>query len=297
MRISINENYLTFRPRERRTQEQALRLIRDAGFDTVDFGLLTLGKHPDEVGDHAAWIASRRSYCDELGLKINQTHAPFYEGCPMPEGYRERLLECVRDTAALGAECMVVHADTWYEKSYNQWNYEAVLAKVYEVYAPAVELAARLGVRIAMETLHEWLGNVYHRVRLCAFVEELNDIVGKFNCDTVGVCWDFGHAGLVYKDDQFEAMKRLKHPIIATHVHDNDFKRDAHRLPFQGSIDWYKAMQSLAEVGYAGDLTLELTHGALPDELAPDFLDYTYKTAQHLADAFASCKSATQRQA
>jgi len=292
MRISINENYLTYRPKERRTQAEALKLIRDVGFDTVDFGLFTLGKHPDESGDHTAWIASRRDYCDQLGLKINQTHAPFYEGCPMPEGYRERLLQCVKDTAALGAECMVVHADTWYEKSYNQWNYEAVLGAVYEVYAPAVELATRLGVKIAMETLHEWLGNVYHRVRLCTFVEELNDIVGKFNCDTVGVCWDFGHAGLVYKNDQAEAMKRLKYPILATHIHDNTFKRDSHNLPFQGSIDWYKAMRALAEVGYAGDLTLELNHGAIPDELAPDFLDYTYKTAKHLADVFASYKNA-----
>ena len=292
MRISINENYLTYRPEERRTQADAIRLIREAGFDTIDFGLFSLGKHPDESGDHRAWIESRRRYCDELGLKINQTHAPFYEGCPMPEGYRERLLQCVRDTAALGAECMVVHADTWYEEAYNQWNYEAVLATVYEVYAPAVELATQLGVKIAMETLHEWLGNVYHRVRLCTFVEELNDIVGKFNCDTVGVCWDFGHAGMVYKDDQFEAMKRLKYPIIATHIHDNTFKRDNHNLPFQGSIDWYQAMKALAQTGYTGDLTLELTHGGLPDELAPSFLRYAKETADHLAKIFVSHKNA-----
>lgn len=293
MRLSINENYLTFRPGARRTQSEALKLIRNAGFDTVDFGLFTLGKHPDESGNHSDWIAGRRRYCDELGLKINQTHAPFYEGCPMPEGYRERLLECVKDTVALGADCLVVHADTWYKENYSQWDYEKVIAAVYEVYAPAVELAARFGIKIAMETLHEWLGNANHRVRLCSYVEELNDIIDKFNCDTVGVCWDFGHAGLMYKDDQFEEMKRLKHPIIATHIHDNTFKRDAHNLPFQGSIDWYKAMQSLAEVGYAGDLTLELNHGAIPDELAPEFLHYTYITATHLAGIFASYKSAS----
>ncbi|MBQ2757468.1 MAG: hypothetical protein IJF31_03190 [Clostridia bacterium] len=48
MRLPINENDLTFRPKERRTQAKTLQLIRDAGFDTVDFGLFTLGKHPDE---------------------------------------------------------------------------------------------------------------------------------------------------------------------------------------------------------------------------------------------------------
>ncbi|MBE6580406.1 MAG: sugar phosphate isomerase/epimerase [Ruminococcaceae bacterium] len=295
MRLSINENYITYHPQERRKHADTLKLIKECGFDTIDFGLFQLDRHYDEGDDHDAWIHGKRAYCDKLGLQINQTHAPFYEGCPMPEGYRERLLQCVRDTAALGAECMVVHADTWYEKSYNQWNYEAVLAAVYEVYAPAVELATRLGVKIAMETLHEWLGNVYHRVRLCAFVEELNDIVGKFNCDTVGVCWDFGHAGIVYKEDQFEAMKRLKYPIIATHIHDNTFKRDNHNLPFQGSVDWYRAMQALAAQGYTGDLTLELNHGALPDELAPDFIRYAHKTVSHLADIFVSCKNAVSR--
>ena len=288
MRISINENYVRCRPNIKRDQLESLKLIRDGGFDTIDFGLFNIKKRSDEGDDHEAWIKGRREYCDSLGLKVNQTHAPFYEGRPMPEGYQTRLLQCVKDTAILGADCLVVHADTWYEEKYNQWDYDAVVDHVYEVFAPVVELATKLGVKIAMETLHEWLGNVYHRVRLCSFVEELNDIVGRFNCNTVGICWDFGHAAIVYKEDQFDAMKRLKYPIIATHIHDNIFKYDNHNLPFQGSINWDEAMKTLAELGYEGDITLELGYGAIPDALVLDFIRYSHKTGIYLADIFKS---------
>ena len=288
MRVSINEDYFRCRPGKRRTQLESLKLVREAGYDTVDFGMFSMKKAKDEGDDHLSWIKGRREYCDSIGLKVNQAHAPFYEGRPMPEGYQTRLLQCVKDTAILGADCLVVHADTWYEEKYNQWDYDAVVDHVYEIFAPVVELATKLGVKIAMETLHEWLGNVYHRVRLCSFVEELNDIVGKFNCNTVGVCWDFGHAAIVYKEDQFDAMKRLKYPIIATHIHDNTFKYDNHNLPFQGSINWDMGMKTLAELRYKGDITLELGHGAIPDPLVLDFIRYSHRTGEYLVDIFES---------
>ncbi|MBE6591276.1 MAG: sugar phosphate isomerase/epimerase [Ruminococcaceae bacterium] len=288
MRLSVNESYFRQSPIKKRTQLDTLKLIKDGGFDTVDFGLFNLKKHSDEGDDHRAWISKRREYCESIGLKVNQTHAPFYEGKPMPESYKERLLQCVEDTAALGADCMVAHGDTWYCEKYNQWDYSSVVNEVYEVFAPAVELAAGLGIKIAMETLHEWLGNHYHRVRLCSFVEEIDDLLDRFNCDAVGVCWDFGHAALVYKEDQFKALKRLRHPIIATHVHDNYFRNDAHSLPFQGSINWHEAMRTLVEIGYRGDLTLELGHGAIPDGLINDFISYTHKTGMELLDIFNS---------
>lgn len=287
MRISINESYFKLRPEgTNRTQLEALRLVRDGGFDTVDFSMMTMKRRSDEGDDHALWIRQRRDYCDSLGLVINQTHAPFFEGRPMPEGYTERLLQCVEDSAVLGADCLVVHADTWYEPEYIQWDYNKVLNAVYEVFAPVVELAEKLGVKIAMETLHEWMGNLYHRTRLCTFVEELDDIIGKFQSDAVGVCWDFGHAALVYKEDQFQAMKRLKSRIIATHVHDNSFKYDNHNLPYQGSIRWDEGLKTLAELGYDGDLTMELGYGALPDSLVSEFIRYAHKVGEHMVNQF-----------
>lgn len=292
MRISINEDYLRRRPNLlRRSHEEALKLLKDGGFDTADFGMFGLF-HPEkrEEENPILFAEQMRAYCDSIGIRINQTHAPFYEGIPMPDGYVERLKRCVEKSAILGADCVVVHADTWYEPKYIQWHYPTVVNTVYEVFAPVVELAEKKGIKIAMESLFEVQGSLYHRTRLCSLVEELDDIVGRFNCDSVGVCWDFGHANMAYGAEQFQAMKRLKSPIIATHVHDNIAKYDNHNLPFQGNIDWEEGMRTLAELGYEGDLTLEVGYGGLPDSLVLNFIKYAYKTGESLVSLFERSK-------
>ena len=289
MRLSVNERYFSRRPDgSRRSRSETLQLVKASGFDTVDFGLSAMQNDADDTGDHREWICRHRDLCDRLGLKVNQTHAPFFEGRPMPEGFVERVMQSLEDSAVLGADCMVVHADAWFEPDYVQWDYPKVVQSVYEVFAPIVERAEKLGVKLAMETLHEWLGNHYHRMRLCTFVEELDDIVGRFASENVGVCWDFGHAAIVYKQDQFRAMKRLKSRVIATHVHDNNAQTDLHGLPYSWSTNWEEGMKTLAEIGYQGDLTLEIGHGALPDALAIDFLRYAKCVSTDLAERFAA---------
>ncbi|MBR5152286.1 MAG: sugar phosphate isomerase/epimerase [Clostridia bacterium] len=286
MRISINEDYIRYRPETpRRSQMETLKLLKENGFDTADFGMFHLVSEGEPYG-REDWIKKHREYCDELGIAINQTHPPFFEGRPMPDGFVERLLQCVDDSAVLGADCIVIHPDTWYKENYVQWDFDEVLNTIYEVLAPVVERAEKRGIKVAMEFMHEWLGNVYHRVRFCSNIEELDAIVGKFNCDSVGVCWDFGHAAMAYKQDQFKYMKKLKSKIIATHVHDNIFKYDNHNLPYQGSINWEEGMKTLAEVGYEGDLTLEIGYGGMPDSLVANFLQFSHQTAEYLVKQF-----------
>lgn len=286
MRISINENYFRGAPGGlERGQFGALEAVKAGGFDTVDISMQDMQRAADDH-DHEAWINKRRDFCEKIGLSVNQAHAPFVEGRRAPDIFHERLLECVRDCAVLGADCLVVHGDTWFKESYDQWDYNEVLDTVYEVYAPAVELGEKLGVKIAMEMLFEWLGHDGHRVRLCSKVEELDDLIAKFASKNVGVCWDFGHASMAYGQDQFKAMARLKSPIIATHVHDNTRRYDNHNLPYQGYINWAEGLKTLAEKDYRGDLTFEINYGCLPDPLAVEFIKYAHSIGEHLAGQF-----------
>lgn len=286
MKISINENY--FRGGANgfwRGQLEALRLIREGGFDTVDIGMHSMGKAEDET-DHSTWIQQRREFCDKIGLTVNQAHAPFCEGRPIFDGFIERVIQCVEDCSVLGAKCLVVHGDTWFKRDYEQWDYNEVVSTVYDVYAPIVERAEKLGIKIAFETLFEWIGNDNHRVRLCSYVEEIDDLIGKFNTDTVGVCWDFGHAFMAYGDKQFEAMKRLNGKVIATHVHDNTRRYDNHNIPYQGNINWDEALKTLTEIGYNGDLTFEMNYGALPPSLTIDYIKYLHSVGTYMATVF-----------
>jgi len=290
MRISINEQCARDRINiPARSQKESLKLLRDSGYDTADFGMFHLISEGEKYG-RVKWIAEHREYCEQIGIKINQTHPPFYEGRPMPDGFAERLLECVDDSAALGADCMVVHPDTWYKENYVQWDPEEVLNTIYEVLAPVVERAEKRGIKIAMEFMHEWLGSFYHRMRFSSNIEELDAIVSKFNSDTVGVCWDFGHAAMAYKQEQFKYMRRMKSKIIATHVHDNIFKYDNHNLPYHGYIDWEDGLKTLAELGYEGDLTFEIGYCHMPDELVHNFLRFSHEIGEYMKARFEAYK-------
>lgn len=293
MRISINEDYIRVRPgNPKRSHREAMQILKDGGFDTLDFGMFCNGGDflYDGKEDHIAYASSIRECAEGIGLQINQTHVPFYEVLPMPEGYVEKLIRCVESSAVMGADYVVVHADTWYEPQYVQWDYDTVLNTIYDVFAPIVETAEKRGVKIAMETLFEVRGSLYHRTRFCSLIEELDDIVGKFNCDTVGVCWDFGHANMAYGKQQFQAMRKMKSKLIATHVHDNICKYDNHNLPYMGNINWAEGLQTMADLGYEGDLTLEVGYGGMPDELVLDYVKYAHKTAEHMAAQFAAFK-------
>ena len=286
MRISVNENYFRGGPNGFwRGQLEAIRLLKDNGFDTVDIGMHSMEKAEDE-NDHNSWINQRREFCDKMGVTVNQAHAPFCEGRPISDLFVSRLIQCVDDCSVLGAKCLVVHGDTWFKSDYTQWNYNEVVDTVYNVYAPVVERAEKLGVKIAFETLFEWLGNNEHRVRLCSYVEEIDDLIAKFKTDSVGVCWDFGHAYMAYGDDQFKAMKRLRSQIIATHVHDNTRRYDNHNIPYQGYINWDEGLKTLAEIGYNGDLTFELNYGALPPTIAPDYIKYLHSVGKYMKSIY-----------
>jgi sugar phosphate isomerase/epimerase len=43
----------------------------------------------------------------------------------------------------------------------------------------------------------------------------------------------------------------------ALHIHDNDRRRDLHRIPFSGDIDWNAVVKALRDVDYKGEFTLE----------------------------------------
>ena len=73
--------------------------------------------------------------------------------------------------------------------------------------------------------------------------------------------------------------------VFALHIHDNNYLRDHHQLPFTGKFDWLKITEALKEIGYQGDFTLEtsLYHYNTPDDFVEDALEISARTARYLA--------------
>jgi len=289
MKLAINEGYFRkiYGSADKRTHQQALEICKAGGFDTVDFSLG--GKTPQDnliLRDAYVVEAQRmRDFCDDLGVRVTQTHARYDFNRLTREDFIAQMLRTVTVSKLLGADNIVVHADTYYDQDYN-FDFDTVLKTIYEIFAPMVEEAKKQDIRIAMETLFEDRAPAGKRARFTSRIEELDAIVSMYRDPIVGICWDFGHARVTYGDDQFAQMKKMNGTIIATHVHDNVYHKDLHSMPFLGGIDWELGMKTLKEIGYTGDLAFELVYGCFPEALVPEYLRLCRRVGDYLLDAF-----------
>ena len=116
----------------------------------------------------------------------------------------------------------------------------------------------------------------------CALVDDLCALVEKYRTDSVGICWDTGHARLQYGDRDMDALRIAGKKVICTHIHDNYYNQDLHGLPFTGNIHWKNFMATLKEIGYTGDLSFEFVYDRLPKALALDYLKLVYRSGEYL---------------
>jgi len=110
-----------------------------------------------------------------------------------------------------------------------------------------------LGVKVLLENLHNEVATPEHLIEILK--------VGHFN--TVGVCFDVGHAHL--SDEGIKgAFAVLRSRIAELHLHDNHGlepgSRDEHLWPQSGTIDWNAVARLLTELPANVPGVLEIAH-------------------------------------
>ena len=118
---------------------------------------------------------------------------------------------------------------------------------------------------------------------------DLAALVDSFNDPHISVCWDFGHANLM-DFDQCEALRYLGKRITCTHVHNNFKLYDDHASPDTGTIDWYRILPVLSEIGYEGALTLESECRYAEPSLLQSFARHNYVCVEFLEKLMTSQK-------
>lgn len=134
-----------------------------------------------------------------------------------------------------------------------------------------VTLAGAVHVRVAVEIMPNALSSASALVRLIE--DQLEGV-------DVGICLDYGHAHLM--GDLGEAIEAISGHLWTTHVHDNDGRRDDHRVPFAGTIDWEAAIMGTQKIGYDGMLMFEVADSGDPI----DVLKRTAKARERLEEMF-----------
>lgn len=231
------------------------------GIGAIDMSFESLSRL-DDSKDIVLYAAAKRARAKNIGLPL--CHLSFYMPSPRDAAlmakYSLELKSGIDAAAMMGIPLAVIHPIAWYssEVKYGDW----VRANMAFL-SPLVEYAKAKGIKLCIENMpsdRETPEN--HLYGSCALnVSALAEKLGA------GICWDVGHANVSgYK--QSEQMKILEGKIDVLHVHDNGGKgqKDAHMLPFDGTVDWEDVAFGMRCSAFSGILDVEVTAWALPGD-------------------------------
>ncbi|MBQ8409962.1 MAG: sugar phosphate isomerase/epimerase [Clostridia bacterium] len=231
------------------------------GIGAIDMSFESLTRL-DDSKNAVLYAAARRA--KEKNIRIPVCHLSFYMPDPrnaaLMAKYSRELTDGLDMAALMQIPMAVVHPIAWYSSqvSYGDW----VRANMAFL-SPVAEYAKKKGIKLCVENMpsdREAEGN--HLYGSCALnISALAEKLG------IGICWDVGHANVSgYK--QSEQMQILKGKIDVLHIHDNGGKgqKDAHLLPFDGTVDWEDVAFGMRCCDFNGILDVEVTAWALSGE-------------------------------
>lgn len=275
-------------------EEQAFRMIADAGFDGIDYSM-----HLYELGDrlfdlpayavYRRYEALRRA-AEACRLRVCQMHTlyPTYRNDAQDARRLEATKAGIVAAGALGCPYAVIHPMIP-EEGMHALGSEAAWALNRDFYAALIPLLREHGVQAAVENMFSWEAgryvpnNVSTAADMAAYIDRLNDLANE---ERFVACYDTGHAHLLGYD-LYEEILRLGGRIRVLHLHDNARDGDAHTRPGLGTIDWPRVLRALREIHYGGPVSFE-AHGYItgyPKERYAQALQALCRTGEQFAQA------------
>ena len=265
--------------------EEVFKALKEAGFDAYDFFCRDQSSTPDSPlmrDDYMDFARQLKQQAEDAGLICNQAHATFPPEQYGDEEYNrnafQRIIREMEVSAYLGAKAIVVHAVKPLPKEVDAW------AENLRFYRSLLPYCKKFNIKIAVENLFE-RDDKRERLKPC-FIgtsEKLAQFVDELDSDWFTVCLDLGHAAINTEAPE-DAIRTLGKRISTVHIHDNNFIKDLHTIPYLGKTDWDAVCQAFKDIGYDGEFTLEsiLYEGAFPAELLPAVLQFEAAVARRL---------------
>ena len=257
---------------ERLGAERSIRLVGEAGFEAMDYPLYDEDVRKEFLLGKTSTLSEARALrrlAEDLGVTIDQTHAPF--GYRADDGStQETILDeykrSAEATAALGAKYMVVHPVKFENCKFGYRREECFDLNVdlFRRLAPTlrecgvVALLENMFIKDEVEGFYRLVPTIY------STGEELSRA-----CDVLGedfaVCLDSGHA-LITREDIPDMVRTIGHRLRALHLHDNTRDRDDHLPPRLGKLPFDDLLAALREIGYDGNLNFEVRFTSVPED-------------------------------
>lgn len=268
--------------------DTAMGITAGAGFRYADMSLGPFCFHPsspvlkpgwEEWADDTVRLANRH------GLTMLQAHCFLFNyldrNSPDYRRYTDANLHLLDVCARMGISYLVFHPGT----AHGHVSSRESLTGSREWLLPFVEKGEKLGVKICLENVFDDISDQRIIRTYGSRPEELAELADSFGKETVGICWDCGHAQ-VTRLCQSESLRILGNRVLVTHIHDNrgQYANDLHLPPFYGSLDWPDLMKGLNEIGYSGTLNFEIERHTIPMDFMAEELRSVYAKGQRLLE-------------
>ena len=232
-----------------------LKEAAETGFRKIELWAMT----PNfDVGDGAR-LKTLKGRLEDLSLTTPSFHAPFYADLSEARKGRwlsladkepdaraaalEKAMNALRAFRPLGARIAILHPSAP-GRAGDADTYEALEESI----ALLLPVAEEADTVLALENIPSALGRA----------EPLAGFVERIDHPRIKICIDTGHALITEGKNAPGAIERLAPLCVATHLHDNDGRNDAHLIPGEGAFEWASFFTTLERQGYSGPLTLEL---------------------------------------
>ena len=241
---------------------QVCPLITAAGFDGTSFWW------SDEYDPD---YRSHPEIARKSGLLVENVHTSFENANSLwldnldGETLIEYYLRCVNDCAEFEIPTMVMHLS----RGNTPPPYNAIGLDRIKMIADKAE---QLGVNVAVENMRKTAYLAY--------------VLGQVDSPRIGFCYDSGHHHCHSKSENLLSQYGLR--LMALHLHDNkgfttgENEDDQHKLPFDGTIDWFATMKKIEQTGYSGATALEIVNLGYENLSPEEFLHLAFERAEKL---------------
>lgn len=232
-----------------------LRQIRNAGFDCFDFSFYPAQIEQRLCRDDYAQLAEEiQAAARQNSIICNQAHAPvsfsFGRRMDLSEPSYLALVRSIELAAQLGAENIVVHS-VLTPAGVDLTEYNLIY------FRSLIPYCEKYGIHVAFENIFDY--DPTHRcLGRFSTPELMNSFLDKLKHPCFTACVDVGHAAIGGTEPEALIRGISASRLAALHIQDTDYLDDRHLPPYLGLQHWDAICDALREIGYRGDLTLEI---------------------------------------
>lgn len=268
--------------------ENGLKMIKESGFDGVDYDLSYDG--PSGNGP-CYWETAPLTDFDRIkkaitdaGLDFGQAHA-IYPTYHPDENIQIRIAEVLKRQIEvcryLGCGLLVIHPG--YRLYREQMRREEAWDYNFRLFSQLIPALKQYRVKVCIENIFLSNRGKYYQ-GFYSSAEDIRELLDALNAEAgeecFGFCLDTGHAVLT-SNDIGELIRGVGHRLCALHMNDNDGTADQHTGPYAGMLDWERLFLALHEISYKGNMNFELITQNIPDDVMPAMLSYTAAVGDH----------------